>query len=992
MQLHHRMPRLGSARTVLIVGVVLGLTIAGSLYVVVMRDRDARMEAARRQSMALAVGVDRLLAYELRSLERALTGIAADSDAFLRTAPAQATTLLSEAIAGVVARRPELEAITLFDAHGHAIAPSATSQTLPAWTTKNSVTGRPLVFGPLLQAGDQAWLVPIAIRTPRGNWMVARLRTSEFQRMITGLDTGRDGSVSILDRRGVVLARAGTKGTYIGRQVPLPDELRDDTVTLEMVSALDRIKREATFSAKSGYPLVTVAGIGLREALAPWRIYAGTALALVCLYWFGLIFLVRRLASAEYVVEHMFDELQANAEWLRQAQLAARTGVWRLEADQGQVRASEFTSAMFGFPPTTGTIPIERFFESMHPDDRARVEMEFAAAQGSGTDFRSELRIIRPDGEIRWIISRGAVAKDNHGNDRMTGTIVDVSEYHEALAQVERAESQFLELFELNPLPFWVFDVETLRFLAVNQAAITNYGYSREEFLAMTILDIRPPEEAGNVRESILALPLGGHGDRTWVHITHHGVRMDARVHSSSIQFAGRAARLVFAKDVTDQVAYERDLAWRATHDVTTGLLNLPSLLQRLDGLGEEGAAGFAVAYVQLRDIELVAPTLGRRAGETILLVAAERFGQVGKDYGLAAYVPAESFVIAALDVARRDRMVTDLIRATAMPVEAEGGTYQLEAWIGLADATSDSESAEQVIGNAALAALRARRESVPVMQFDATMAAEATGRLALARRLRQAVDEQEFELFFQPVQGIADGCVVSVEALLRWRQADGSFVPPMQFIPLCEESGLIVPLGAWVLEEAARCHGVLAARGLGHLSIAVNVSAVQFLSEALPQALRDLSKAYALPRGALHVELTESVLLRRPESARLAMDELHADGVCISIDDFGTGFSSMAYLMDLPVDFLKIDRAFVADVHRDLKKATICQALIALGHGLGMEIIAEGVECASEMEWLRAQGCDQAQGYYLGRPAPLSDVIASIEQSLALIDQCLIA
>ena len=283
------------------------------------------------------------------------------------------------------------------------------------------------------------------------------------------------------------------------------------------------------------------------------------------------------------------------------------------------------------------------------------------------------------------------------------------------------------------------------------------------------------------------------------------------------------------------------------------------------------------------------------------------------------------------------------------------------------------------MIGNAALAALQARRDNEQVVQFDATMAAQASGRLALAGRLRQALERREFELFFQTIQGVTDGRVVSMEALLRWRQADGSFIPPMQFIPLCEESGLIVPLGEWVLKEAARCHGVLGAAGFGEIAIAVNVSAMQFLSDTLPQSLRALRIAHDLPRGALHVELTESVVLRRPEVARAVMSELRADGACISIDDFGTGFSSMAYLKDLPLDYLKIDRAFVADVHHDERNASICRALIALGHGLGLKIIAEGVECAAELEWLRMHGCDHAQGYHFGRPAPLAEVLASL-------------
>ena len=254
----------------------------------------------------------------------------------------------------------------------------------------------------------------------------------------------------------------------------------------------------------------------------------------------------------------------------------------------------------------------------------------------------------------------------------MTGTIVDITERHEAMARIERAESQFRELFERNPLPFWVFDIETLGFVAVNQTAIQTYGYSRAQFLAMTILDIRPPEDAEAVRESMHEPDGEGHGDRIWVHLTRDGRRMDVRIHSSLIEFAGRAARLVLAEDVTTRLAYERDLAWRATHDTTTGMLTVQALVEQLDGLpGTSRRPGYSIAYVQLRGLELVAPTLGRRAGETILRAAAERFGWIGQTYGFAAYLPAESFVIVALDPLQRDAMVASLVRATATPVRA---------------------------------------------------------------------------------------------------------------------------------------------------------------------------------------------------------------------------------------------------------------------------------------------------------------------------------
>ena len=975
--------RLRSARTVRNIGVLLGLSIGLGLLILVLQDRNARVEAARRQSMALATGADRLLHYELRNLERAMTGIAADANAYAGTVPEQAHRLLSDAIEGVVSRHPELESIGLYDERGAPLTRVAPDPALPAWIAgaDRSVPPQRLRLGKL-QAGESGgWVVPIALETGNGRWLVARLRTSELQGMVSRLDTGREGAVGVTDRTGVVLAHSGGQGGYVGRQVPLPASLvPGGTHSLPQASRLDGVSRMSSFSEVSGYPMVVAAGIGMREVLAPWRQLATMAGVLMLLYWLCLLYLVRRMHGAESAREKMLEELEAQENWLRQAQLAARSGVWRIDPESGRVHASEQAAELFGFPPVAGPLPVESFIERVHAEDRARVADAFSVASESGSAFHYEYRILLPTGGERWISARGAPFADGRGRARMTGTIVDITERRDEQQRLQRAELQFRELFDRNPLPFWVFDVATLRFLAVNAAALRSYGYSRDEFLAMTILDIRPRSETGVVRASMHEPEEEGGPERVWTHLTRDGRLLSVNVHSSNIQFNDRQARLVLAEDVGERIAYERDLAWRATHDPTTGLLTLAALTERLDAMPRAAAGGdYVIAYVQLRDLELVAPTLGRRAGEAILREAAQRFARVGTTYGYVAYVPGESFVIASLDGTRGDALTASLMMAIADPVQAESGSHPLEAWIGIAQGPVGAETAENVIGHAALAALQARGEHMPTMVYDCSMAEQASLRMALVGRLRNALSLDEFELFYQPIRRIADGRVVAMEALLRWRQAQGGYIPPMQFIPLCEESGLIVPIGAWVLEEAARAHAVLARHGMGDVAIAVNVSAVQFLADTLPEALRTLRERYALPRGALHLELTESVVLRRPDLATALMDELQGDGACISIDDFGTGFSSMAYLRDLPLDYLKVDRTFVHNVDTDPRNASICRALIELGQGLGLGIIAEGVETQAELEWLRAHGCDQAQGYHLGRPAPLEELLEAL-------------
>lgn len=960
----------------------------GGLALLLQQDRQARIDATYRQSLALATGVDRLLHYGLRNLERALKGIADDAATWSTTAPAQHDALLEAANQGVASRQPELHSIVLVDARGNAVSAGIGDPGFGQWRTQAGDEGG-LLVGPLEPDGDGGWWLKLAVQYASDRWLLARLRTTELEQMIRDLDSGPGGHVTILDASGVVLARAPARerGPFVGRQAPLPVALgRGASQGFDRgVSPFDGVERVRGFSSQSGLGLVVAAGISLDEALDAWSRLATIAAALSLLYWLGLAYLVRRLRLAELAHAGLVDELEAQADWLDQAQRAAHTGVWRIEADGGQIRISAHTASMFGLEPEDGIHPVGAIFRRIHDEDRPRVEAEFTRSHETGSAFVSEHRVVLPDGRERWVAARGGLAAgDANVVPRFTGTVVDITDRREARARIARAEAQFRALFERNPMPFWVFDEESLRFLAVNDAAVAAYGYSVEEFLARTILDIRPQGAASHVLESMRQRPTGTgtDSDGVWTHVRRDGSCFEARVFSSGIEFNGRRARLVVAEDISDRVAYERDLAWRATHDATTGLSTLAALATELDARrARDRSLRYVVAFVRLREMERLAPTLGQRISEALLREIAGRVEAVGREYGMAAYWPGQSFVVVALDPSRLPTLMEALEALVDTPVELEGGAHPVEASIGIAEGSDPDEAAEQVVGHAALAAIQAWHEQVPTMAYDRLMAVQAAERLVLARRIREAVDGQDFKLHFQPIKRLSDGRIVALEALLRWRQREGSFVPPDVFIPLAEASGLIVPIGRWTLEQAARSHVRLAECGLGDVSIAVNVSPVQLLADNVLGTIRELRERFQIPRGALHVELTETVLMRRPQVARMRMLELRVAGVGLSIDDFGTGFSSMEYLRNLPLDFIKIDRAFVRDVHVDPRNASICRALISLAHGLGLGAIAEGVESAEELAWLMDNGCDQAQGYHIGRPVPLEQVIGQLRE-----------
>ena len=971
--------RLRSVRAMRTTGIWLGVILSVGLCALVWLDREARLEAASRQSTALATGVDRLLHYQLRNIHRAIHAIEAERQLHADMPAEQAQAHVDRWVRSVVGRHRELDDIVMFDLQRK--PHRGTDGRVVAWMQALRDGRQPMRAGPLLPLPKGA-LLPLAVPMHNGTWTVALFRTEELQSMVDALDVGDEGSATIYTDAGIVVARFGSSGTHVGRRIDIPRQVLSEGARFSehQVSQLDGVERAVTFSNTSDYPFYVSAGIAVHEALAPWRIYATAALVLALLYWMVFGVVVRRARIDERARVGLTAEVAEQADWLQQAQLASGTGVWRLYPARGYVRATAEMAALYGLEAGDGRIPVECFFERIHEDDRDRIARDLARAQADRESFVQEYRVRLPDGRVRWLKARGATLDAGGPELVMTGTVTDVTDRRDAQLRVERAELQFRQLFERNPLPSWVYGLDDQRFLAVNEAAVETYGYSREDLMQMTVVDLLAPEDLAAGREALQ--PGGGETaqDRPWTLMTRDARHVEVRVHARTIELDGRPARLVLAEDVGARLSYERDLAWRANHDPTTGMLTLQALATQLDShCAADGRHGFAIAYVQLRDLELIAPTLGRRAGENILCEAAARFNRVAERYGAAGYMPSETFVIATLEPDGLQAMVDALVEAIGVPVEAEGGTFPLEAWIGLASGPCEEGGAEKVVGHAALAALHARRENVTVARYSAAMAEQASSRLAMVRQLRQAHERGEFELHFQPIHRLADGSVAAVEALLRWRQPDGSYVPPAQFIPLCEESGLIVPIGAWVLEEAARVHARLVAVGRGEVAIAVNVSAVQFEADMSADSIRRLFARHALPPRGLHLELTESVLLRHPDDARVLMRSLREAGLCLSIDDFGTGFSSMAYLRELPLDHLKIDRAFVRDVTSDARSAAICKALIALGHGLGLSIIAEGVEEAGQLEWLRAHGCDQAQGYHLGRPVPLDVLLARL-------------
>ncbi|WP_325019229.1 EAL domain-containing protein [Bradyrhizobium sp.] len=547
------------------------------------------------------------------------------------------------------------------------------------------------------------------------------------------------------------------------------------------------------------------------------------------------------------------------------------------------------------------------------------------------------------------------------------------------ITELKRREASFRLLFEENPLPMWVTDADTGRLLAVNAAMCGHYGYSGDDLLAMHELDLQ-------------AVPSIAETGPSRRHRTSDGRVIELAVESRALRYDGRDAHVTVAIDVTERNRTERRIRHLAWHDGLTDLPNRAALddhLTRLIARAREAGGGFAVLCIDLDRFKQINDLHGHATGDQVLREVARRFAQAGPN-AFIARVGGDEFVAvceAAPAASAAELLATRLHDALGEKIEISGHAFDLNLSVGLAVYPRDGADQISLLANADAALYRAKHEGRGTIRFfTAAMDKQLRERGALEQDLRSAVANNELFLEYQPQQS-KQGQIIGFEALVRWQHPLRGRIPPSDFIPLAEESGLIVPIGEWVLREACR----EAASWQGALQVAVNVSAVQFRRGNLEGLVRDVLEETGIEAARLELELTEGVLVEDAPHARSVLEALKSLGVRISLDDFGTGYSSLSYLEAFPLDRIKIDRSFVIGIGRTERSLAIVRAVIGLAHGLDLPVLAEGVETAEQLATLVREGCDEMQGYLIGRPRPIEhyrdivmDVAPRIAQSFA--------
>src|SRR5258708_15036259 len=660
--------------------------------------------------------------------------------------------------------------------------------------------------------------------------------------------------------------------------------------------------------------------------------------------------------------------------------LAASTGdIWEADLTRGKLTLSAQFKRRLGFNAhEIGDTP-ESWAKLLHPEDRDFVCEAFIGHLTKRTPYDVEYRKRTKSGDYRWFNARGQATWNESGRATfMAGVVHDVTSHREAEARVQK-------IFHLSPTATSISSLDDGRLLEVNDAFCVLFGFSREELVGRTMLEmglLADPEARAAI------------GDRFRADRRLRDYELQVRLRSGELRnvlvnaeimdIIGQPRGLVTINDITDRKRYEARIEYLANHDELTGLPNRALIRDRIQqALAQARRSGTQLALMLL-DVDrfkVINDGYGHPFGDALLKETACRLGNLMREGDTVARLGGDEFLVLLPNLRRSaDAYVVaqKILDSFERPLRIESQEAHVKTSIGVALFPQDGQDVDTLIMNADVAMYRSKELGGSVYQFHNTeMGRENLRRLQLEKHFRVALARRELALRYQPKVDIISGRITGCEALVGWSNAELGAVPAAQFIPVAEESGLIVPIGDWVLHTACSQNKAWQDAGLPPTTVAVNLSARQFLHQDVVAWVMDTLARTGLAPDMLELELTESLIAEDPDKVAATIKQLRAAGVKFSIDDFGTGYSSLSYLKRFPVDSLKIDHSFVQNVGSEPDDEAISLAVISLAHSLRLRVIAEGVETAQQCDFLRVHGCDEIQGYYFSRPLPAEEFAA---------------
>ena len=540
------------------------------------------------------------------------------------------------------------------------------------------------------------------------------------------------------------------------------------------------------------------------------------------------------------------------------------------------------------------------------------------------------------------------------------------------------AGDSFRLLFDNNPIPMLIYDQASLSYLDVNNAAVEHYGYTKEQFLKMTLVDVRPPGDRLKVVDYIQKRAGFSNGEIDWTHVKADGTQIVVNIYSRPVKYYGLDASLVSVIDVTERRKHDSIIQYQAEHDTLTELPTRRLLIEVLDStlLTTKKDYVTALLLIDIDNFKSVNDTLGHHVGDALIIAVAKKLKNYFGNQALVARLGGDEFAVLltyltqieeALDIAN------EMISTFTEPLKVRDHQIQIGISAGISTSSNDNiiDSATLLM-NADLALYKAKSDGRGVSRlYEPQMSLQLVLYRETEHDLRGALANHQLEVHYQPLVNLDSLTQTGFEALLRWKHPVKGMIPPSTFIPIAEASGMILSIGRWALCQAC----MEATTWSDGLSIAVNVSPIQFKSANFVDTVANALKISGLAPNRLELEITESVLLKQSADILEILRRLKQLGVSIALDDFGTGFSGLGYLNSFPIDKIKIDRSFVSGLSELSKSVELVRAAIGIGQGMGIKTLAEGIETKEQLAILKALGCQQGQGYLFGRAIPASEI-----------------
>lgn len=949
--------------------------------------RDREFEAASRVGDTLSRVLEGHLLATTQKIDLHLSAFTHQyQDTVNRRAPRP---VVEQELARYLSLFPETQSFRVADAEGNYIYDA--SWTLPSVNIADRNYFRQLkanpraglvISEPILSRINNTPVIVLARRLEdeKGRFtgvILAAVRISFFEHLFSTLDVGSHGLIALHTDKMQLIARQPHVDQWQGQTIsdsPILTLLAEGKPygSFRKIAAIDKEQRLFIYRKIEGLPFIVSIGFSEQDLLSSWRQRALAYSGLCLILSVALVFLTRSWTLNYLQKETLANQMSAAFREKERQSRALLDSIpapaWLVDTDGKYLAVNQ----NFWFTARQREVDlIGKTAFDVFPREVAEALREGQLRTYEAGAFKEERWLNIGHGPQLYQFVRVCIFDETGKATGLAGVAWDITE----LFKAQERQRLVTHVFDRSVESLLILNAER-RFIACNETFVSLTGYHFDDIRGMDPSGLLPENQDPGFLDKVIAdvRAFGNWSGETWLRKKNGDT---CPVWCNISLLADEENRIinsvVLMSDLSERKATEARIESLSSVDQMTSLPNRYGFAKTLSTWLRDGTRG-ALLVLDMDQLARVNDAFGHDAGDYLLLQVSQRLralalnneavGRIGGDqFGLMTPI-AEPGLIES-----RAREILDKV---AEPVSVGQADVVATASLGICLFPEDGTDPVTLLRNADAAMHQAKNDGMSQFRFfSRTMNQHLAERLRLESDLRWAIQRQELDLYFQPQVEISSGGIIGFESLLRWRHPELGMISPIRFIPVAEESRLILPIGAWVLEQACRTNKAWQDQGLGNWVVAVNLSAIQFHDGKLVGTVEQALKMSGLAPCWLELEITESVLMTDPERVVEVLDELKSLGVKLSIDDFGTGYSSLAYLKRFPIDKIKIDRSFVSDIHRDPNDAAIVRMVIGMAEELGHRVIAEGVETQEQADFLRNNRCDEIQGYLYSPPLP---------------------